>query len=127
MALLLIALIQVGERAHHASLLTRATIFLLLTTASLRVLAKSDANNYFINPQQPGAIHDYSTNNVYVLGSVINLQWATNYTGLSLALWQYDNSSIQTLEEKVLAFTSLAWPVDLTGLFDLKDGEGVPF
>ncbi|OQO03903.1 hypothetical protein B0A48_10545 [Cryoendolithus antarcticus] len=96
---------------------------LLFVAAPVGVLAKTDSNNYFINPEQPGAIHDYGSNNVYVLGSVINLEWAINYTGLSLALWQNDNNSIQTLKDKVLAFTSLAWPVDLTGLFDLKDGE----
>lgn len=84
----------------------------------------TEPQNVFINPPQPGPDHEYSKNNVYALGSTINLQWTTSWDAMQLLLWQNDNATYVTLEEDLQGVDTLSWNVDLTGLFSLDEGNG---
>lgn len=66
----------------------------------------------------------FSDDNVYAIGSTIELQWQTNYSILSLAMWQNNNNSFQYLFQSQTAVFSLLWNVNLTGLYSLSDGNG---
>lgn len=53
--------------------------------------------NHFVNPPEPGLLNAYQDNNVYVIGSTIDLSWQTNYTSIEVLLWQNGNNSVQEL------------------------------
>ncbi|KAK4934156.1 hypothetical protein LTR66_015699 [Elasticomyces elasticus] len=68
--------------------------------------------NYFINPQQADAVDWYADNNAYAIGSSIQLQWKTNYTGISVTLWQVDSPHCSYITPPgVFVRQTLAWPV----------------
>ena len=98
-----------------------SSLLVTLLCISRTILAQS---NQFINPPVPGPDNVYSANNVYAVGSTINLQWTTNYTTMSLVMWQNDNATFQYLSKMVPAVSTLAWTVDLQGQFNLDDGNG---
>ncbi|KAF7193711.1 hypothetical protein HII31_04961 [Pseudocercospora fuligena] len=99
-----------------------STWFLAFAFLFSRILCQ-DTENYFINPPPGGPIHDYSQNNVYATGSLIRFQWQTNYTTMSLVLWQNDNSSFQYFIQDQPASLSYTWTVDLSGKFSLDQGD----
>ncbi|KAK4495519.1 hypothetical protein PRZ48_013851 [Zasmidium cellare] len=91
----------------------------LLGALSLLCLQAFAQNNYFITPPTPGPTGQFDENNVYALGSTINLQWKTNYTTISLALWQNDNNSYVLLLDSVPASQTLRWDVDFNNQFNI--------
>ena len=115
------------SRQASISVIMQRTIFspyslvIALLFVSKTVWAQT---NQFINPPVPGPDNVYSANNVYAVGSTINLQWTTNYTTMSLVMWQNDNATFQYLSKMVPAVSTLAWTVDLQGQFSLDDGDG---
>jgi len=96
-------------------------VFILL---SKTVSAQNDDENAFIEPVPPGTPNDFSENTVYVIGSQISLRWRTNYTELSLAIWQNGNASFLYIPgmKFVTTTTSYKWTVEPMS-FDLKDGN----
>jgi hypothetical protein len=71
--------------------------FFVLIFLSKTVYAQSDDANSFIEPGPPGTPGDFTQNNVYVVGSQISVRWTSNYSELSLVIYQNDNSNFQYL------------------------------
>lgn len=67
------------------------------------VYASGDASNFFIEPPAPGTAGDFTQNNVYVVGSQISVRWATNFSEMSLAIYQNNNASFQYLPNMSMA------------------------
>ncbi|KAK4934033.1 hypothetical protein LTR66_015763, partial [Elasticomyces elasticus] len=91
----------------------RGVVALLLPVVVRHASAQTgNQTNYFINPQQPDAVAWYIDNNAYAIGSSIQLQWKTNYTGISVNLWQVDNPRCSDITPPgVFARQTLAWLV----------------
>jgi hypothetical protein len=75
---------------------------MLWTICSLAIFsqwvhADPDPNNYFIEPGPSGTSNDFSENNEYVVGTELLVKWATNFTEMSLTIYQNDNASFQYL------------------------------
>ena len=102
------------------------TIFSWIATASFLVATVlAQGQNHFINPPIPGGTGDFVDNKNFSTGSTVNLQWTTNYPMISLILWQNNNASYYTLIDNQPATQSFSWPIDITGVFDLRDGAGM--
>ncbi|KAF2162992.1 hypothetical protein M409DRAFT_26440 [Zasmidium cellare ATCC 36951] len=101
----------------------RPRLVSLLGVLSLLFLGAFAQNNYFITPPTPGPTGQFDDNNVYALGSTINLQWKTNYTTISLALWQNDNNSYILLLDSVPASQTLRWDVDFHNEFNITSAS----
>lgn len=124
---------SVSSSSSSPSLLLLSRIFVarmlsprltcLLGILSLLCLQTFAQNNYFITPPSPGPTGQFDDNNVYALGSTINLQWKTNYTTISLALWQNDNNSYALLLDSVPASQTLRWDVDLNDQFNITSAS----
>ena len=100
--------------------------FVLVALTSLFLAAEGfGPHNHFVNPPPPGVIHSYGEDSTYIVGSTIDLKWRTNYSKISLVLWQDNNASYQYLIEKQPATRFYAWKVNLTGLFSLDQGNGM--
>ncbi|EME38983.1 hypothetical protein DOTSEDRAFT_29170 [Dothistroma septosporum NZE10] len=93
-----------------------------LVSLCSRVVAQDQEDDYFINPPTPGS-NQYTDNNVYAVGSTINLQWTTDFDELSLVLSQNDNSSFTwTILDRVPYVQTLQWSIDSQNLgFDLNN------
>ncbi|KAK3680744.1 hypothetical protein LTR37_021078 [Vermiconidia calcicola] len=104
---------------HFISIL----LSLSLLTSPIHAAESEDSPNEFVNPPAPGYQFDYTKNPTYAIGAPVPLQWRTTYTNLTLVLWQFGNSTNQTLLENVPAVTRWDWRADLTGLFSLESSN----
>ncbi|KAK5128382.1 hypothetical protein LTR85_003050 [Meristemomyces frigidus] len=68
---------------------------------------------------------NYTADYVYTEGDLMTLQWQTNWTTISVLLWQSGNASFQYLPngKAIPATQNLTWLVDVEGLFDLQTGN----
>lgn len=112
---------------YHRPVLTCTTMLWKLFVLALlgrSVYASNDASNYFIEPAAPGTAGDFTQNNVYVVGSEISMRWATNFSEMSLAIYQNNNATFEYLPNMkfVTTTTFYKWTVDLMG-FDIKEGN----
>ncbi|EME46854.1 hypothetical protein DOTSEDRAFT_70724 [Dothistroma septosporum NZE10] len=92
----------------------------ILTSLATSALAQGE--NHFINPPIPGATNVYIDNKNFSIGATVELEWTTTYPMISLILWQNDNASYYTLIDNQPATQSFSWPIDLMGVFDLRNG-----
>ena len=72
------------------------TLF-VLTLLDRSVYASSDASNYFIVPPVPGTAGDFTQNSAYVVGSQISMSWSTNFSEMSLTIYQNNNATFKYL------------------------------
>lgn len=94
----------------------------VLSLSCLMTVAQS--NNYFITPPTPGPTGQFSDNNVYALGSTINLEWKTNYSTISLALWQNNNDSYALLLDSVPGTQqTLRWDININDTFNITSAS----
>jgi hypothetical protein len=70
-----------------------------LLTRCQDVKRQNDDNNVFIEPPENGSPNEYADNNLYIIGSQMTIRWRTNYTKLSLAMWQNGNSNFRYLSD----------------------------
>ena len=108
------------RKMQNPSILLR--LVALLGTLCTVALAQ---NNVFINPPTNGPIHEYADDVVFAEGSTVNLQWTTNWSKITLLLWQNGNPNYQTLLNAVPAISSYSWMINLDGMFNLDKGEGM--
>ena len=57
-------------------------------------------DSIFYSPPVSGSIHDYSQDDVWLVGSTQAVEWYTQYETASLVLWQNNNPKSKTLQCK---------------------------
>lgn len=57
----------------------------------------------FYNPPPMQSNHDYSNNQVYKLGKMVQLRWSTDIKRFDILLWQNNNANPETLMSTYIA------------------------
>lgn len=97
------------------------TLSVLIPISSCQI---PSPGNEFIVPPPSGEPANYSENSAYTVGSIINLEWKTNYDTISLAIFQKWNSTGTPLLREVSPDTSYEYTVSIEP-FDLDNGNGI--
>lgn len=95
-----------------------SSLFILPSTGD------GDESNYFVNPPWlHGSGDTFESNNVYSLGSTLNLNWETNFSTISLALWQRGNTSSIYLINRQPVSKGFMWHINVDGEFDIASSK----
>lgn len=57
------------------------------------------ANNYFIEPQPNGPANDFTENKAYIIGDSVQIRWETNFTKMSVTIWQNNNPEFHYIQD----------------------------
>ena len=65
------------------------------------VYSQDQKNGTFFNPpDESGDTGDFSTNPVYKIGDTLQVRWQTDFTNISLVLWQDESDTFEYLLRK---------------------------
>ena len=78
--------------------------FVLLYAFAGLIAAQDDGT--FYSPPPFGAVHDYSQDPIYQVGSTVQIRWSVSWARISLVSWQNGNPTFEYLLGRVLTDTS---------------------